>query len=259
MQTQQYFDRMEQTAAAKLRVLAEYLYPGAQVLDFGSGPSDFVYSFVTSCGGVYTALDNSPIVQVMLAEKNIPSISEASIGTSCYDIIYMSSCFHEILSYMSRVEGRKTMRRIVQALKPNGLLIVRDWQTIPSSDAELTVKRTAELDAWMNAMFETGVLNGDLSRTEETITLHGANVYEYMMHVTWGLPSLERESQERYHFEPHDWDYFAWHLKEMAVVPEQDLSYRKYLSRLFSEGQIDAFFARFCTKETRVFRREEAA
>lgn len=126
---QSYYARMFATMSGKLSALEGQVQKGMRVLDFGSGPSDDVYEYVRHFEANYYALDNSRQVQMLLEEKGIHCIDLAFLKSTDmkFDIIFMSSVFHELLSYLSRNEVADTMNVVLSRLAEKGKLIMRDW------------------------------------------------------------------------------------------------------------------------------------
>lgn len=122
-----YIQRMNQTAKSKFEVIAGYLKPGMKVLDFGSGISPEFIADVESTGAKYVAYDISQTVQTELANMGVDVLADLQNVENEFDIIFMSSVFHEIISYLSRQERTKTLQYVDKALKPSGKLIIRDW------------------------------------------------------------------------------------------------------------------------------------
>lgn len=97
----QYMERMNQTALSKFDLLKPYLNPTIKVLDFGSGYSPDFIEAVIQTGASYTAYDNSPIVQEKLRTNGINLLTEEELLSSKerFDIVFLSSVFHELVSY----------------------------------------------------------------------------------------------------------------------------------------------------------------
>ena len=201
-----YNKRMHQTTDAKLEPLEPYLKPGVTLLDFGSGFNpDFIAS-IEETGATYYGYDISPIVNQQFKENKIKHLTKEDLEAQneTFDIIYLSSVLHEFFSYLSPKNYRDAMSKIVKALKPDGYLILRDWPIIQETDKyqKLIAKdeNTAKIiDYWRNALKENAV-TGPIRKSNPT-TYHAkkADLFELVFHVSWGLESLERESQERYH------------------------------------------------------------
>ena len=61
-----------------------------------------------------------------------------------FDIIYMSSVFHELMSYLSRPERTKTFAMLDRALKPDGTIIIRDWGPGKTSSLDTSIEVASE-------------------------------------------------------------------------------------------------------------------
>ena len=201
-----YNKRMHQTTDAKLEPLEPYLKPGITLLDFGSGFNpDFIAS-IKETGATYYGYDISPIVNQHFKENKINHLTKEDLEAQneTFDVIYLSSVLHEFFSYLSPKDYRDTMASIVKALKPDGYLIIRDWPIIQNPDTyqKLVAKdkdAAKIIDLWREALKENAI-TGPIRKSNPT-TYHAKKVdlFELVFHTSWGLDSLERESQERYH------------------------------------------------------------
>ena len=201
-----YSKRMHQTTDAKLEPLEPYLKPGVTLLDFGSGFNpDFIAS-IEDTGTAYYGYDISPIVNQQFKENKIKHLSKEDLDAQneTFDVIYLSSVLHEFFSYLSPKDYRDTIATIVKALKPDGYLIIRDWSIIQNPDKYQKLVAKDEnaakiIDLWRDALKENGI-TGPIRKSNPT-TYHAKKVdlFELVFHVSWGLDSLERESQEQYH------------------------------------------------------------
>lgn len=201
-----YNKRMHQTTDAKLEPLMPYLKPNTTLLDFGSGFNpDFITS-IEDTGAIYYGYDISPIVNQQFKENKVKHLSKDDLEaqTETFDVIYLSSVLHEFFSYLSPKDYRDTMSKIVKALKPDGYLILRDWPIIQEPDKYQKLIAKDEdaakiIDCWRDTLKDNAI-TGPIRKSNPT-TYHGkkADLFELVFHVSWGLESLERESQERYH------------------------------------------------------------
>ena len=71
----------------------------------------------------------SQIVQNQLKENDIDFLTKEQLKNTEdeFDVIYLSSVFHELMSYLSRPERRETFAMLDKALKPEGVIVIRDW------------------------------------------------------------------------------------------------------------------------------------
>lgn len=124
-----YIQRMNQTAKSKFAVIEPYLSKGMKILDFGSGISPEFISDVDSTGAEYYAYDISKTVQTELTKMGVNVVTKEDLTNKAvqFDIIYLSSVFHELISYLNRQERTETITMIMESLKPGGYLIIRDW------------------------------------------------------------------------------------------------------------------------------------
>ena len=124
-----YIQRMNKTADSKFKVVEPFLGKGVKLLDFGSGISPEFISEVVSTGAEYYAYDISTTVQTELSCMGVSVLTKSDLvnQTIHFDVIYLSSVFHEIISYLNRQERTKTISMLVGALKQGGSLVIRDW------------------------------------------------------------------------------------------------------------------------------------
>lgn len=117
--TETYMNRMNQTALSKFESVKPYLAPGQILLDFGSGFSPEFIDEVKGTGATYVACDASPIVQEKLHALGITTITQDELTTAeeQFDVIFLSSVFHELISYLSDVEYERTLDSLVGALR----------------------------------------------------------------------------------------------------------------------------------------------
>lgn len=117
-----YIQRMNKTADSKFEVVKPYLGKGVNILDFGSGISSKFISEVVSTGANYYAYDISLTVQTELSRMGVSVLTKSDLlnKTIQFDVIYLSSVFHEIMSYLNRQERTETISMLVGALKQGG-------------------------------------------------------------------------------------------------------------------------------------------
>lgn len=159
---QSYYARMRSTMSDKLRALDGQVKKGMRVLDFGSGPSEDVYEYVQYFEADYYALDNSRQVQILLEEKGIRCIDLTFLKSTDikFDIIFMSSVFHELLSYLSRNEAASTMNVVLSHLSEHGKLIIRDWcapEDKTFARVEVIPTKIDEVKQWIKELSEHAV------------------------------------------------------------------------------------------------------
>lgn len=243
-----YSKRMHQTTDAKLEPLEPYLKPGVTLLDFGSGFNpDFIAS-IEETGATYYGYDISPIVNQQFKENKIKHLTKDDLEaqTETFDIIYLSSVLHEFFSYLSPKDYRNTMSKIVKALKADGYLIIRDWPIIQESDKyQKLVAKDQEaakiIDTWRDALKENAI-TGPIRKSNPT-TYHAKKVdlFELVFHVSWGLESLERESQERYHmteFQIIQNLLYPFDLTLIHAYHQDDKTYLPHLQKYFNLNSI---------------------
>ena len=241
-----YITRMNKTALSKFDVLKPYLKKKTKVLDYGSGISPEFIKSVQQTGAKYYAYDISPTVQNELANLNIDVITDENLAKSKekYDIIFMSSVFHEIISYMSRPERTKVLKQIYRNLKKDGKLIIRDWAN-NNSDNPYTInmkseKAIKEVDRWVKKLKENSIIQNIEKINNKEYKTTEKEAYEVIFHVVWGLQSLERESKEEYNIQDYleKWLLKPLNFKVSSVIEEKDESYLQYLQKYFKLDEV---------------------
>lgn len=252
-----YQKRMNKTALSKFGVIEKHLDKDIKLLDFGSGFSPEFIKQVQQTGAHYVAYDVSQIVQNQLKENNIDCLTKEELKNTEdeFDVIYMSSVFHELISYLSRPERRDTFAMLDKALKPDGVIIIRDWGYDPNPN-DITSFEVAsssinkEVHTWIKELVKNSVI--ERPRTVERVNEDKAdiyvttkqNIYEIMLHVVWGLGSLEREAQETYSVPPELIDKWICHpygyqeAKTILMAKEYDETYLPYLQKYFKIDEL---------------------
>jgi len=241
-----YITRMNKTALSKFDVLKPYLKKKTKVLDYGSGISPEFIKSVQQTGAKYYAYDISPTVQNELANLNIDVITDENLEKSKekYDIIFLSSVFHEIISYMSRPERTKVLKQIYRNLKKDRKLIIRDWAN-NNSDKLYKIntkseKASKEVDRWVKKLKENSIIQNVEKTNNKEYKTTEKEAYEVIFHVVWGLQSLERESKEEYNIQDYleKWLLKPLNFKVSSVIEEKDESYLQYLQKYFKLDEV---------------------
>ena len=251
-----YQERMNQTASSKFRAIAKHLGENVKLLDFGSGFSPEFIKQVAQTGTHYVAYDVSQIVQSQLQENNIGFITKEQLENieDEFDIIYMSSVFHELMSYLSRPERTKTFAMLDRALKPDGTIIIRDWGPGETSSLDTSIEVASEdvndeVYAWTKALVKNSVISmpdiacddNDNPIVPYIYKTNSQTIYEIMFHAVWGLDSLERESKESYVIEEHlihKWICAPHGYKITQSQNEFDETYLPHLQKYFKIDSI---------------------
>lgn len=206
---------MCQSTDYKFDAVKDYLYKDCEFLDFGSGFNPEFIKKIENTGAIYTAYDEDKnITHRLIAEDiNVVDIAELISEKQKYDVIFMSSVLHEILSFKSVPMIIHTLENIYRALKPGGHLIVRDWNNPNAHEIELygdrdaftKLDKTSEIEAYAKALYENAIIkarlcifNDELIYPKGTLCGYDSDIFELMFHVIWGEDSLARESEEKY-------------------------------------------------------------
>lgn len=248
-----YQERMNQTASSKFGAIEKHLDKGVKILDFGSGFSPEFIEQVTKTGSQYVAYDVSHIVQNQLKENNIGFLTKEQLKNTEneFDVIYLSSVFHELLSYLSRPERRETFTILDKALKPDGVIVIRDWGPGYHKRELMTLEVASndvadEIYTWVQTLIKNAVINKPRMYPENSTAPHTYKhaphqLYEIMFHVVWGLDSLERESQESYEIDPYyiqKWICQPHGYEITNSQEEYDQNYLPYLQKYFKIDNI---------------------
>lgn len=247
---------MNQTASSKFVAIAKHLGENVKLLDFGSGFSPEFIKQVTQAEAHYVAYDVSQIVQSQLQENNIDFVTKEQLENAEdeFDIIYMSSVFHELMSYLSRPERTKTFAMLDRALKPDGTIIIRDWGPGDTPNLVTSIEVASEdvndeVYTWIKALVKNSVISmptivcddNDNPIAPYIYKANSQTIYEIMFHAVWGLDSLERESKESYVIVDHlihKWICAPHGYKITQSQNEFDETYLPHLQKYFKIDNI---------------------
>lgn len=255
---------MNQTAKSKFATVEPYLSKGRKILDFGSGISPEFISAVDSSGAEYYAYDISKTVQTELASMGVNVVTKEDLTNKevQFDIIYLSSVFHEIISYLNRQERTEIITMIMESLKAGGYLIVRDWSNPNDTDklfciAPVSEQAAQEIEIWVNELLKNSIIDNNYYKNEDgSIVTHFKNAYEIIFHTVWGLKSLSRESKEQYNIEDSimNWIYYPYDksLNLQTVYLEKDETYLPHLQKYFDLDSVP-----FNTKSIYIFQKNK--
>ena len=238
-----YIQRMNKTADSKFKVVEPFLGKGVNILDFGSGISSDFISEVVSTGANYYAYDISLIVQTELSRLGVSVLTEDDLlkQTIKFDVIYLSSVFHEIMSYLNRKERTETISMLVGALKQGGSLIIRDWANPDESESftlqSVSTQAKEEIDTWVHELQRNSIIGNVETKEDGSIVTTVKDAYEIIFHTVWGLRSLSRESKEQYNITGalNKWILSPWKdfLQLQNTYTSKDDSYLTYLQKYF--------------------------
>lgn len=238
-----YIQRMNKTADSKFKVVEPFLGKGVKILDFGSGISPKFISDVVSTGAEYYAYDISTTVQTELSSIGVSVLTKSDLlnSTIQFDVIYLSSVFHEIMSYLNRQERKETLEMLVYSLKAGGSLVIRDWAN-PNESESFTLQPVStlaqeEITTWIKELQRNSII-GDIEVNEDgSIVTNVKDAYEIIFHTVWGLGSLSRESREQYNVTGalNKWILSPWKdcLELQGSYTSKDDSYLVYLQKYF--------------------------
>ena len=256
-----YIQRMNKTADSKFKVVEPFLGKGVKLLDFGSGISPEFISEVVSLGAEYYAYDISTTVQTELSSMGVSVLTKSDLlnQTIQFDVVYLSSVFHEIMSYLNRQERTATISMLVGALKKGGSLVIRDWANPDNSESFTlqTVSNQAkeEIFTWINELQRNSIIGNVEVNEDGSIVTNVKDAYEIMFHTVWGLGSLSRESKEQYNITGalNKWILSPWKdcLQLQSSYTSRDGSYLTYLQKYFKLDSVP-----FDTKCVCIFRKK---
>lgn len=248
--TQMYIDRMNQTALSKFDCLQPYLCDGVSVLDFGSGYSPEFIREVESTGAIYTAYDASLVVLEKLYADGFNAIADV---TEKYDVIFLSSVFHELISYLSDVEYNRTTKMIADAVKPGGRIVIRDWANPGRNNrCHIVIQpdKLEEVKLWVHALCYNEIVERP-TFYHNILTTSEYDMYQIMYHTVWGTDSIRREARETYEVTSRVHDFGKEHRLQLVQYEEQyDETYLPHLQKYFDVPTIP-----FATKGIWVFQK----
>lgn len=256
-----YIQRMNQTAESKFKVVEPFLGDGVTLLDFGSGISSEFISDVVSTGANYYSYDISPTVQTTLSRMGVNVVTKDELLKQKlqFDVIYLSSVFHEIMSYLTRQERTETISMIVNSLKTGGSLVIRDWANPDAVSETFTLRLVSkqseiEIHTWIQELQKNSIIDVVETKEDGSIITTVKNAYEIIFHAVWGLKSLSRESKEQYNVTNAlmKWILYPWkdYLQLQGIYRYKDQSYLTYLQNYFELDSVP-----FDTKMVCVFQK----
>lgn len=243
-----YLQRMNKTVDSKFEVVKPFLGKGVTLLDFGSGVSSKFISEVVSTGAEYHAYDISLTVQSELSEQGVSVLTKEDLQKqeTQFDLIYLSSVFHEIMSYLNRQERKETIEMLVGSLKTGGSLIIRDWAN-PNDSESFTLQSASdqtkeEITTWIHELQRNSIIGYVEMNEDGSIVTNVKDAYEIIFHTVWGLGSLSRESKEQYNItgELNKWILSPWkdYLQLQETYTLRDDSYLPYLQKYFNLNSV---------------------
>lgn len=265
----QYQRRMNQSTDYKFDAVKDYLFKDCEFLDFGSGFNPEFIKKVENTGTKYTASDENKYIINKLIDNDVDIdwIPDSPYEKK-YDVIFMSSVLHEILSFKSVPEIIHTFEDIYRALKPGGHLIVRDWHNPNTGEIEwyenhssfIKLNKTCEIEACAKALYENAITKIQLHIFNEgfpypagTLCGYESDIFELMFHVIWGENSLARESEERYNTSGAVEKYLLRRHDDLKLVEtkeEYDESFLPHLQEYFNIEKLPC-----CTKLVSIYRK----
>lgn len=239
-----YVQRMNKTADSKFEVVKPFLGKGVNILDFGSGISSKFISEVVSTGANYYAYDISTTVQSELSSMGVSVLTKSDLlyQTTQFDVIYLSSVFHEIMSYLNRQERTETISMLVGALKRGGSLVIRDWANPDDESESFTLQPVSnqakeKIFTWVKELQRNSIIGNVEVNEDGSILTNVKDAYEIVFHTVWGLGSLSRESKEQYSITGalDRWILSPWKdcLHLQSSYTSKDDSYLTYLQKYF--------------------------
>ena len=256
-----YIQRMNKTVDSKFGVVKPFLGKGVKILDFGSGISPKFISDVVSTGAEYYAYDISTTVQTELSRMGVSVLTKSDLlnSTIKFDVIYLSSVFHEIMSYLNRQERTETIEMLVYSLKTGGSLVIRDWANPDESESftlqPVSIQAQEEIDTWVRELQRNSIIGDVEVKADGSIVTTVKDAYELIFHTVWGLGSLSRESKEQYNVTGalNKWILSPWKdcLELQDSYTSKDKSYLVYLQKYFKLDSVP-----FDTKCVCIFRKK---
>ena len=248
-----YQKRMCQSTDYKFDAVKDYLYKACEFLDFGAGFNPKFIKKIENTGTIYTAYDEDKYILNKLINKSVNvDLSTDFASEKEYDVIFMSSVLHEILSFKSVPMIIHTFNNIYHALKPGGHLIVRDWNNpdthkikwYENRDKFIKLNKTSEIEAYAKALYENAIIEARLHIFNDgflyppgTLCSYDSDIFELIFHVIWGKDSLARESEEKYDTSDAIEKYLLRQHDDLKLVgrkEEYDESFLPHLKKYFN-------------------------
>ena len=265
----EYQRRMCQSTDYKFDAVKDYLYKDCEFLDFGAGFNPEFIKKIENTGAKYTAYDEDKYILNKLINKGVNvDLSTDFASEKEYDVIFMSSVLHEILSFKSIPMIIHTFNNIYHALKPGGHLIVRDWDNpdthkikwYEDRDKFIKLNKTSEIEAYAKALYENAIIearlhifNDGLLYPPGTLCGYDSDIFELIFHVIWGEDSLARESEEKYDTSGAVEKYLLRQHDDLKLVEtkeEYDESFLPHLQKYFNIEELPC-----CTKLVSVYQK----
>lgn len=155
-----------------------------------------------------------------------------------------------------------TFNNIYHALKPDGHLIVRDWDNtdadkykcIESYQGIIKTNKIPEVARWAGALYKNAItetdidishtplfIRNELYRKTGTIYACGADFFELMFHTIWGEASLARESEEKYDTSCAIEKYLLRQHDDLKLVKTKEEYDESFLPELYNRADFDMF------------------
>ena len=222
MNEQQYYDRMDQSVDDKLKVL-DHLPNSGNFLDFGAGTGSIAPA-IQSYGMVYYAYDESKQSYEQLIAKGLTILTKIDLLSgyeNFFDVIYLSSVFHEIYSINiekydeeNKIKGEYDTYNYIfgilgRLLKKNGKIIIRDWPGVSENAFVLKnikiredhIESFAEFfliyknkEIFKNFKYQTDdeKIRGNylyFDKSAGVLTASQSQLYEMILHYNWSFSS----------------------------------------------------------------------
>lgn len=210
--TDQYYDRMASALGDKSKLLSflPEVTPEYQpsILDVGAGGGE-LSRVLLELGYKVTALDRDPrrLASIKMKFPDFRIIRTDAeyvdqLGTT-FDAVICSSVLHEVFSYGARMQAVfSTLQAIHRALKPGGLLLVRDG-VMPDNPGQ---RGYVEILKWPYDVVVMAYLDimpfpsrVKLTRVDQGLWEGNyASLMEFAFTYNWGLENYPREANELY-------------------------------------------------------------
>lgn len=238
-----YYERMKSTMTDKCLTLLPYLFEGVKVLDFGVGKDLSIDKLVKGFNGKYIAVDNSTQVQEYFEKNGILCFNSLDDVNETVDVIFLSSVYHELLSYLTSLEITSIIKKFSQLIGNDGKIVIRDWNILnieewhKKDEIVINKENYLEIKKWIIALKEKGIIenNNTLEFTNDSIKGCRNDLYNILYHTTWGIDSLPRESRENYAITLDSILRYFYNndLEITEKVVKWDDTYIKYINKYF--------------------------
>ena len=147
-------------------------------------------------------------------------------------------------------------------MSENGKLIIRDWcapEDKTLARVEVIPTKIEEVKQWIKELSEHAIFLSEVVVKGNTIQASVDDLYNILLHVTWGQQSILRESNESYLVDSASIKQFILNGNQNIKLVSQrayyQSDYTNYLSNYFKDVEIFVKQYHICTKQVLVLQK----